>query len=103
MTSGNVKEYVRRLYGLRGAFRRTFLTEAGTPHPDAAMVLGELRRFCHGGRPTIRGTDRLDPYASIAAAARQEVYFRIVGMLNLDDTDLALMERRAQHEDMTDA
>jgi hypothetical protein len=95
----SVREYVNRLWGLRTAFRRTFNGADGKLHSDGRMVLQELRRFCHGGKPTIKvGPSGVDAYASLAAAARQEVYFRVLDMLNLDDSDLALMERRVQQE-----
>lgn len=94
--------YVRRLYGLRAAFRATFLAEGGKLKPHAKEVLEELRRFCHGSRTALKaGARGVDPYATVAAAARQEVYFRILDMLNLDDSDLALMDKRARED--TDA
>lgn len=98
-----LRDQIRRLWGLRTAFRRTFNGPDGTPHEDGAAVLAELRRFCYGSRPTIKmGSDgRVDPYACIAAASRQEVYQRILSMLRLDDSDLRDMERRAQLEELT--
>lgn len=96
----SARDYIARIWNLRGAFRRTFLKEDGKPHDDARMVLQELRRFCYGAKPTIKaGPQGLDPYASVAAAARQEVYFRITSMLNLDDTDLQLMEKNMEKAD----
>ena len=96
----NLREHIAHIWNLRGAFRRAFLAPDGKPTADGLVVLAELRRFCYGAKPTIKqGKQGLDPYASIAAAARQEVYFRIVEMLNLDDSDLRAMERRAQLED----
>lgn len=100
----SVRAYVARLYGLRGAFRRVFLQANGKPSNDQQAVLGELRRFCYGNRPALKaGPDGLDPYATVAAAARQEVYFRITDMLNLDDSDLVQLEKRAQLEDNANA
>lgn len=100
----SVRAYVARLYGLRGSFRRTFLQANGRPTPDANEVLVELRRFCYGNRPALKaGAGGLDPYATVAAAARQEVYFRILDMLNLDDSDLVALEKRAQVEDTSNA
>ena len=40
--------------------------------------------------------------AGVAAASRQEVWFRITSMLNLDDSDIAALEMRARTEDQTD-
>lgn len=96
----SARDYIARLWSVRGAFRRTFLAENGKPHEDARMVLSELQRFCYGNRPTLKsGPQGLDPYASIAAAARQEVYLRITSYLNLDDSALQLMEKNMEQTD----
>jgi len=100
-----IRDHIRRLWTLRTAFRRTFNGKDGKPHGDGVLVLAELRRFCYGNKPTIKtGLDgKVDPFASVAAAARQEVYQRVTAMLNLDDSDLRDMERRAQlEEQLTD-
>lgn len=95
----SARDYIARLWGLRTAFRRTFNGPNGRPHADGRLVLEELRRFCYGSRPTIkRGPDGVvDPYASVAAAARQEVYMRIVSYLNLDDRDLREMAHNMEN------
>lgn len=96
----SLRARIAHLWNLRTAARRVFLGTDSKPTADAAVVLNELRRFCYAERPTIKqGTQGIDPYASIAAAARQEVYFRLAEMLNLDDSDLRAMERRAQLEE----
>lgn len=96
----SARDYIARLWGLRGAFRRTFLQANGKPNDDARMVLAELQRFCYGNKPTLKQRPQgLDPYASVAAAARQEVYMRITSYLNLDDTDLQLMEKNMERTD----
>jgi hypothetical protein len=85
----SVRDYIRRITGQRDAFRACFLGGDGKPTNDGAAVLTELRRFCYGNKPTIKtGPQGIDPLASVAAAARQEVYFRVLAMLNLDDSDL---------------
>jgi hypothetical protein len=87
---------IRRMRDLRGAYRRLFLDGAGKPTADARTVLAELKYFCHGNRPTLKSNmSGIDVHASIAAAARQEVFFRIAKALNLDDGDLDRMERLA--------
>lgn len=97
-----IRYYVRRLYTLRGCFRRCFLGPDGKPTNDGAEALAELRRFCHGARPALKtGMRGIDPYATVAAAARQEVYFRVMDMLNIDDSDLVAMTRRAAQEENT--
>ena len=69
----------------------------------AEVVLLELRRFCYGNKPTIKTANgKVDPLASVAAAARQEVYFRIMKMINLNDADIAQLERTATREEFTD-
>lgn len=94
-----VKDYVRRLFHLRTAFRACFLGADGRPTSQGEIVLAELRRFCHGNRPTIKsGLHGIDSHASIAAAARQEVFFRITAMLNLDDSDINRMQEQAAHQ-----
>lgn len=92
-----VKAYISRMRDLRGAFRRVFLGADGKPTNDGDIVLAELRRFCYGMKPTLKSSlaGVIDPYASVAAAARQEVFFRITAMLNLDDRDIARMEELA--------
>jgi hypothetical protein len=95
-----LRDYVRRLYTLRGAFRRCFLGTDGKPTADGLEALAELRRFCYGARAALKtGANGIDPYATVAAAARQEVFFRVMDMLNLDDSDLVALTRRAELED----
>src|SRR5690348_8204835 len=95
----NLKDYVRRVRGMRAAFRRTFLGADGMPHGEAEIVLAELRRFCYGSNPTIKmHGGAVDPYASIAAAARQEVFIRVVTLLNMTDRDLFRLEQQAEKE-----
>lgn len=97
----SIRDYVRRITGQRDAFRACFLGGDGKPTNDGARVLSELRRFCYGNKPTIKvGPQGIDPLASIAAAARQEVFFRIVSMLNLDDSDLAALQKLDEQGDM---
>ena len=90
------------LRGKRDAFRRLFLGPDGMPTDDGTVFLREMRRFCYGMKPTIKGGDKVDPYASIAAAARQEVYFRIIETMNLSERSIVLMERRAEQQEKPD-
>lgn len=86
----SVRDYIRRITRQRDAFRACFLSGDGKPTDNGVRVLLELRRFCYGAKPTIKtGPQGIDPLASIAAAARQEVYFRVMELLSLDDSDLA--------------
>lgn len=96
----SIRARIAHLWNLRTAFRGALLGKDGKPTADGGVVLEELRRFCYGAKPTIKqGPNGIDPYASIAAAARQEVYQRVLEILNLDDADLRAMERRAQLEE----
>jgi hypothetical protein len=93
----SARDYFARIFTLREAFRRTFLQADGRPNGDQRMVLDELRRFCYGNKPTLKmGINGLDVHASIAAAARQEVYMRIASMLNIDDRDLHEMAKNME-------
>lgn len=76
----------------RSHYRATF-----SPGPSTDAVLADLRRFCFGNAPTIRRDDRgmVDPLASIAAAARQEVWLRIINHLDLDDSQLLKLKENA--------
>lgn len=98
----NLVAYIKNLRWLRTSFRHTFKDKDGKLHDDARKVLAELRRFCFADRATIRrnADGTVDPYASIAAAARQEVYMRVVSLIELDDADLAFFEKRAQAHDL---
>lgn len=89
---------IANLIERRRAFRGCFLGPEGKPTANGHAALRELRRFCYGDRPTLKQSmNGLDPYASIAAAARQEVYMRVMGFLNLDDSDLNLMAKNMEN------
>lgn len=91
------RQAIENLIWRRRAFRGCFLGPDGKPTPNGRAALQELRRFCYGNKPTLKqGSNGLDPYASIAAAARQEVYMRVMGFLNLDDSDLNLMAKNME-------
>lgn len=84
-----LQQRIRRLTRRRFALRACFLGEDGRPTENGAVALAEIRHFCHGDRPTIKsGVRGIDPYASIAAAARQEVWMRLDALLRLDDVDI---------------
>lgn len=98
----SARDYFAKLLGLRQAFRRTFNGPNGKPHADGRMVLEHLRGFCYAERSTIKFSPiagRVDPLAMAAAEGRREVYNRIVSYLNLDDTDLVLMEKHSEAAD----
>jgi len=75
----------------RLALQKLLLDARGRLNPDAAVIVADLRRFCYAARPTITfspisGT--IDPYASVAAAARREVWDRLARLLQIDETEL---------------
>lgn len=93
----SARDYIDRILHLRSAFRGCFLGPDGKPTANGTLALQELRRFCYGAKPTIKaGPNGVDPYATVAAAARQEVYFRVLEMLNLDDRDLHFMRENME-------
>lgn len=83
----------------RMAYVHTFCGDDGRPHPEAQRVLADLRRFCginRGGivvSPVSRVTD---PYATIYRAAMRDVYLRIVGYIDIDETNSVEEHDRAR-------
>lgn len=72
----------------RLAYQSTFLGQGGKPHPFAAEVLADLKRFCgiNKGGLVVSPVGRVvDPYATIYRAAQRDVYLRIIQFLELDE------------------
>lgn len=68
----------------------TFLGVDGRPHPQGRMVLADLKRLSKkndGGLIVSPITRTVDPYATMHANGRREVYDRIIKMLGLEDFD----------------
>lgn len=85
-----------RILKRRYSYRATFNTPAGK------AVLADLQRFCFGNAPTVRAnpvTGVIDPNASLVAAARQEVWMRIINHLHLDDAALLQLREDARNDD----
>jgi hypothetical protein len=80
--------------------RRSHYRAVFHPGVHTDVVLADLRRFCFGNAPTIKldGNGAVDPLACVAAAARQEVWLRIINHLNLDDSQLLKLKEEAQNE-----
>lgn len=81
----------QRLERIRQAYESTFCGELAEPHPNAQIVLADLRRVCgitRGGIVVNPKSGAVDPYATIYRAAMRDVYLRIVGFLSLDDKTL---------------
>ena len=74
------------------AIRRLLLDGKGRLNADAIILVADLRRFCHAdGAPTLKyspQTGTIDPIASIAAAARREVFDRYMRLLLVDKVEI---------------
>lgn len=70
-----------------------------TTGQSGRVVLADLRRFCKAGEPpiVIASNGQTDVYATGMAAGRQEVFWRIVHHLHLDDAKL--LELKETFED----
>ena len=70
------------------AVRRLFLRD-GVLTNDARIFLFLMKRACHATRGTrlvgMDDTGKIDPIATVAAAARRELFDEFVQLLNLDD------------------
>jgi len=89
-------QFIEKLLRRRSHYRAAFETRSGR------VVLADLQAFCYGNKPTIRYSQsgQVDSHASIAAAARQEVYMRIINHLHLDDADLLKMKQQQGESDV---
>lgn len=93
---GQLEATVRRILVRREAYRRTLAAD----NRDAAVVLADLRRFCHADRPVTRLTPvsgAVDPYATCVAAGRLEVWQRIEKFLTINDADLAKIQEAQEN------
>lgn len=73
------------------AYLNTLCDGTGKPHPNAAILLRDLKRFCginKGGIVVSPITRTVDPYATVYRAGMRDVYLRIAAMINLDETDI---------------
>lgn len=72
----------------KAAYARTFMGDDGmNPGVDQAIVLTDLRRFCHADRPTIKIsplTGTVDPIATAVAEGQRQVWLRIMEHLKAD-------------------
>lgn len=87
---------VDRILRRRSHYRATF-----KPGKSTNFVLADLQRFCFGNAPTVMRDQQgsIDPLASIAAAARQEVWLRIINHLHIDDAQLLKLKEEVDHDD----
>lgn len=69
------------------AARRLFLGPDGRLNPDASVLAADLKRFCKVGGAGVAYSPvsgSVDPVATVAMAARREVWDRILNLLNLE-------------------
>lgn len=94
----------RRVHGLnlidKILRRRSHYRTVFRPGASTDAVLADLRRFCFGNSPTLMRSmsGQIDPLASVAAAARQEVWLRIINHLEMDDSQLLKLKEEADNE-----
>lgn len=74
------------------AIRRLLLDGKGNLNRDAQILVVDMKRFCYAdGKPTLlhnTQTGGIDPYASVAAAARREVFDHLARMLMVDYAEI---------------
>lgn len=85
-------DWIERLVRRRMHYRHTF----GATNRSAQLVLADLRSFSKAGQPAlVLGKDgQTDVYATGMMAGRQEVFWRIVHHLNLDDAQLLKLKEQ---------
>lgn len=74
----------------RWAYIRTFLGAGEKLHPEAVIVMRDLKRYCginRGGIVVSPISRMVDPYATAYRAGQRDVYLRIGKFLNLDEDD----------------
>lgn len=84
MSNDAIRLYARKQLALR----QMLLNGRGELTANAKVIVADLRKFCHAdGRPMLKynpATGMLDDKATIAAAARREVFDRLERMLLVD-------------------
>ena len=80
--------------------RRSHYRAVFRPSRSTDVVLADLQRFCFGNAPTIKynAQGAVDPLASAVAAARQEVWLRIINHLHLDDAHLLKLKEEKEND-----
>jgi hypothetical protein len=68
----------------RRAFRAAFLNGQGELRSEMIPVLADLRRFC---KATVSTFDP-DPRVHAMLEGRREVFWRIIGFLNVDEAEV---------------
>ncbi|HQQ71499.1 MAG TPA: hypothetical protein PLL92_14470 [Alicycliphilus sp.] len=79
---------IRRLQRKRVAYSQTFRDGKGELHPNARIVLKDLRRAAgidKGGIVISPISRMVDPHATAYRAGQRDLYLRVVKMLGLDE------------------
>lgn len=80
-------ELIRRK---RWAYIRTFLGAGQQLHPEAVIVMRDLKRYCginRGGIVVSPISRMVDSHATAYRAGQRDVYLRIAKFLSLDEDD----------------
>lgn len=75
----------------RKAYLDTFCGDFAKPHPAAAAVLADLKRFCGMTKPgiVISAKDgHSDPCQTAYRGGQRDVFLRITGFLNISEEQL---------------
>lgn len=92
--------YARRDRAIKRAFDTIFLDGDGKPRPEAQVLLGLMRDFCHADTATMHyapnGT--VDPLASAAAEGRRDVWRLFQFYLQVSESELVDIDRAARDE-----
>jgi hypothetical protein len=83
------------------AYHRTFCGERKDLHEDAKVVLADLKRFCginQGGLVISPVSRVVDSHATVYRAALRDAYLRIVGFLDLDETEISEAQQETDDE-----
>lgn len=94
-----VRFAVRALFNPRDFYRITFKGDGTRPHPPAAEVLADLRRFCginRGGIVVSPVTRVVDSHATAYRAGQRDTFLRIANFLGLDEAGLQEIEDHAR-------
>ena len=82
----------QKLFRRRTAYRQLFLLDNGSPNPNAARVLADLKRFCKAQTSTVYVSPiskTIDPLAMAMAEGRREVWNRIQSHLQISDQEIS--------------
>lgn len=87
-----MNKFLRMIHRKRLAYLRTFTGSDGKLHPEALVVMKDLKRFCginRGGLVISPISRMVDPHASAYRAGQRDTYLRIAKFLDLDETELS--------------